>query len=59
MDGWLRSSSLGPSSGDAADLEHVGVRGDVEREVRVLLDDEHREPLLLVQLAHDRGRSRA
>ena len=42
-----------PVEGDAAHLEHVRVPGGVEGEVRVLLDDEHREPLLLVQLVHD------
>src|ERR1700730_18227569 len=31
---------------DVADLEHVGARGVGEREVRVLLDDEHRHALV-------------
>src|SRR5512133_3659176 len=43
----------GALDGNPADLEHVRARGGVEGEGRVLLDDEHREPFALVQLAHD------
>src|SRR5215210_2295947 len=35
-------------------LEHVGARGDAERDRRVLLDNQHRQPLLFVQLLDDR-----
>src|SRR5919201_2984906 len=38
---------------DAADLEHVRLRRRGKRDARVLLDDEHRQALLLVQRAHD------
>src|ERR671925_1221277 len=39
--------------GDASDLEHVRGLRELQRDVRVLLDDEHRQALLLVQLADD------
>src|SRR6266542_6906842 len=38
---------------DAADLEHICARRGLEREDRVLLDDEHGQPFALVQLADD------
>src|SRR4029078_3757529 len=38
---------------DAAGLEHVPGVGRLQREVRVLLDDEDGEALVLAQLAHD------
>src|SRR5215211_8020068 len=38
---------------DAPDLEHVCAAGRAERELRVLLDDEHGETFLLVQLGDD------
>ena len=37
-----------------SDLEHVGAGRDLERDPRVLLDDEHGQPVVLVELAHDR-----
>src|SRR5829696_4090480 len=49
--------------GDATDLDQVRAVRNVERDVRVLLDDEHRQALLLVEapdeaeeLAHDERR---
>src|SRR5437588_1041426 len=46
---------------DGSDLEHVRVLRRGERDLRILLDDEHAQPVLLVerpddpeQLAHDR-----
>src|SRR2546425_3039808 len=42
-----------PVESDAAGLEHVCVLGVVERDVCVLLDDEHRQSLVLVERAHD------
>src|SRR5204862_264509 len=41
---------------DAPDLEHVGAVGDLQRHVRVLLDEDDRGPLL-VALAHEIARS--
>src|SRR6185437_10802094 len=38
---------------DPADLEDVRARGCLQREVRVLFDDEHGQALALVQLADD------
>src|SRR6267143_821790 len=38
--------------GDAALLEHVGARGDLERERRVLLDEEHRDAARVDPLDH-------
>ena len=38
---------------DAAGLEHVGVVGELERQRRVLLDQQHAHLLLLVDAAHD------
>src|SRR5919108_6489552 len=42
-----------PRERDPADLEHVRVGGHGERDARVLLDDEHGQPFLLVELADD------
>ena len=42
-----------PRDGDAAHLEDERGRRELERDVRVLLDDEHREPLVVVQLLDD------
>src|SRR6185436_17970950 len=53
-DGFVAGELLArPGDGDLPHLEHVRVRRHLERDRRVLLDDEHRQPLLLVQLAHD------
>src|SRR5918999_5271920 len=48
---------------DPSGLEQVGMLGEIERESRVLLDDQHADLLLLVQraqdseqLLHDEGR---
>src|SRR2546423_201146 len=51
----LVSLQVGARAGerDAADLEHVRIRGELQRDVRVLLDDEHRHALALVQLLDD------
>src|SRR5262245_41696157 len=38
---------------DASDLQHIRAARRAQRELRVLLDDEHREALLLVQLGDD------
>src|SRR5436190_6832734 len=42
-----------PGQRDAADLEHVRGRRRLQCDVGVLLDDQHRRSLLLVQLADD------
>src|SRR6266545_3118421 len=49
----LRELAARPLERDAADLKHVGPARGAQRELRVLLDDEHGEALLLVQLADD------
>src|SRR6266498_507967 len=49
----LRELAARPLERDAADLKHVGPARGTQRELRVLLDDEHGEALLLVQLADD------
>src|ERR687884_141316 len=41
-----------PRERDLPDLEHVRLVRGLQRDVRVLLDDEHRRPLALVQLLH-------
>src|SRR5262245_35855424 len=41
-----------PCERNPPDLEHVRARGDGERDVGVLLDDEDGQPLLLVQVAN-------
>src|SRR5215218_7107291 len=38
---------------DTADLDEVRARGDVQRDVCVLLDDEHGQASRLVQLPHE------
>jgi len=48
----LRARAL---DGDAADLEHVRARRALERDLRVLLDDEDAQPVLGVQLAFNTG----
>ena len=42
-----------PGERDAPDLEHVRRLRELQRDVRVLLDDEHGQALLLVQLPDD------
>ena len=53
MDSCSCSSALGPAERDAADLEHVRGLRELQRDVRVLLDDEHGQALVLVQLLDD------
>ena len=47
------SSSAGPVTRDGAGFEDIAALRDREREARVLLDDEHRQAVLAVQVAED------
>src|SRR6266566_193472 len=38
---------------DTTDLEHIGARRELERDARVLLDQQHRHPVALVDCAND------
>ena len=49
----LAARSLGPARATAADLEHKRVLRQLQRDVRVLLDDEDGQALVLVQLPDD------
>src|ERR1700741_2022230 len=49
------SESLGILGGDdAAEIEHDAGVGDRERAARVLLDEQHCEPALVAEFAHER-----
>src|SRR5688572_5585614 len=53
-DGFVAGELLArPGHGDLADLEHVRVRRDLERDRGVLLDDKDGQAVLLVQLGDD------
>src|ERR671924_571774 len=49
----LRQLRARPFERHPADLQHVGAARGTQRQLRVLLHDQHRQPLLLVQLAYD------
>ena len=53
--GRSRTISLSPSSDDPPRLEHVGALAEVERERRVLLDEQDRDSFLVVQPEQELG----